>query len=260
MKNTVIVIPCYNEAARMDQSKILCFLKNSPAVSILFVDDGSTDRTAAVIGTLKNGHPSQVRVITFPKNAGKAEAVRQGILKAADMDVSYVGFWDADLSTPLEAVNDFVALMEARAVDSVIGARVKLLGRNIDRKMIRHYLGRLFATLASMILKLPVYDTQCGAKLFRNTSDIKQLFSLPFRVNWSFDIEIIARLRLITEFKKGPGAKTAIIEHPLEEWVHKGGSKVKASGFFKAPWELLTLFSILHLPVLSDHYRKDLEI
>jgi glycosyltransferase involved in cell wall biosynthesis len=258
MNHTVIVIPCYNEAARLDQSKILPFLQNHPEIFLLFVDDGSTDQTGRLLHTLKNEHPAQIGILILSQNQGKAEAVRQGILKALEMKGAYVGFFDADLSTPLKAIADFKALLDRYPVDAVIGARVKLLGRAIDRKKSRHYLGRIFATLASMILELPVYDTQCGAKIFRNSPDLKAMFSIPFRVAWSFDIEILARFKIVAAYRKGPGAQTAIIEHPLDEWIHKDGSKVKALDFFWAPLELLTLFSILHLPWVSHRYRKRL--
>ena len=110
-----------------------------------------------------------------------------------------VGFFDADLSTPLGAVDDFLAVFRDAA-----GRRVRpRVSRDADgprRQTARprgHYLGRVFATAVSHALDLPVYDTQCGAKMLRVTPDTATLFAAPFRSPWIFDVELIARyLRL----------------------------------------------------------------
>src|SRR5437762_2862299 len=78
-------------------------------------------------------------------------------------------------------------------VSFVFVDRVKLLGRNIQRSLIRHYCGRVFATVASLALGVDVYDTQCGAKIFRATPEMRQIFATPFRSQWIFDVEILSR-------------------------------------------------------------------
>jgi dolichyl-phosphate beta-glucosyltransferase len=99
-----------------------------------------------------------------------------------------------------------------------------MLRRTIERKGYRHYVGRVFATLFSVILDYPVYDTQCGAKLFRVTENIRSVFADPFLTRWLFDVEILARLADIC----GAGARLdgLVREEPLAFWRHVEGSKI----------------------------------
>src|SRR4029077_432705 len=121
-------------------------------------------------------------LLRAPHNQGKAAAVRQGVNYAMEQGAEYVGFWDADLATPLNAIQQFTAVFAARPdVDLVFGARVNLLGRHVHRKASRHYLGRVFATVVSAALRLPIYDTQCGAKIFRVTPATRVLWADPFQ-------------------------------------------------------------------------------
>ena len=104
-------------------------------------------------------------------------------------------YWDADLSTPLRAIQDFVDVLDRNpACDVLLGSRVKLIGRATTRRAIRHYPGRVFATAVSLTLRLPVYDTQCSAKLFRATPEIIGLFAEPLVSRWTFDVELLVRL------------------------------------------------------------------
>lgn len=124
----------------------------------------------------------------------------------------------------------------------VFGSRVRLLGRNIRRQPRRHYLGRVFATAVSTALSLPIYDTQCGAKIFRVTPDLKKVFSSPFLSKWIFDVEIIARFTKLRS-EVGSAIEDQIYEFPLESWEDVAGSKLSAQDFLIAASDLLKIRS-----------------
>ena len=118
----------------------------------------------------------------------------------------------------------------------------RLLGYRIERKPLRHYLGRLFATCASCVLGLAIYDTQCGAKIFKNNSDLKKVFSTPFIVKWIFDVEILARFGVILQNKGIGSLENYALEYPLKEWTHIDGSKVKTLDFLLGAIELFKIY------------------
>jgi glycosyltransferase involved in cell wall biosynthesis len=239
-----IVVPCYNESERLAVTKFHEFVAEHPDVSFLFVNDGSRDATLRILQELHTLNPLQYDVLDLPQNQGKAEAVRQGMLRAFERNGRYVGYWDADLATPLAEVPRFIAALDANPErDICFGSRVRLLGRNIDRKAARHYLGRMFATVASYVLDLAVYDTQCGAKLFRVKDRTRALFATRFSVNWTFDVELIARIQAQTATAKQAGdAHERIYELPLNEWQDVAGSKVRPADFFKGLLETLRIY------------------
>lgn len=239
-----IAIPCYNEADRLQSEVFIEFVRQHHDVVFIFVDDGSTDNTAHLLDTIAKSEPNNCRVIRFDKNKGKGEAVRQGALSAIASGATYFGYWDADLATPLSAIPDFLQELERKSgLLVVMGSRVQLLGRRIVRKRYRHYLGRVFATFASMILKLPVYDTQCGAKLFLANESVALAFKEPFISRWVFDVEIIARLMSDNRVD----SNIAIYEYPLLEWCDVGGSKIQLRDFWNAFWDLGRIHSTYHI-------------
>jgi glycosyltransferase involved in cell wall biosynthesis len=239
LQKCCIIIPCFNEENRLPVAEIEAFLIQNGHIQLLGVNDGSSDRTLALLQTLEKNHPGHFAVYNMPANAGKAEAVRMGMLHAmAAYDVDYFGFWDADLSTPLTELNWFSEFSGGNLVhDIVMGSRISRLGSHINRKMMRHYLGRVFATFTSLILKLKVYDTQCGAKIFKKDI-VNDLFSEPFKSKWFFDVELLARyLKLYGHDKTYERA----LEVPLRCWVEVKGSKLKPTDFLKVPFELIKI-------------------
>ena len=239
----IIVIPCYNEATRLQVSKFKTFSCAKPAIRFLFVNDGSTDRTGLVLEGLHQEDHQHFAICHLAQNRGKAEAVRQGLLRAFAASPAYVGYWDADLATPLNTLGAFCELLNVRPdLEMVFGARVQMLGRVIERRALRHYLGRVFATVASLILGLHIYDTQCGAKLFRASPAMQALFQEPFATRWLVDIEILARLIQARRGTNLPQAEDIIYEFPLPEWRDVAGSKVKAWDFAKGLCGLATIY------------------
>src|SRR5687768_750502 len=101
MIGTVIVVPCYNEAARLDTERFAAFAAVQDQAMLLFVDDGSVDETARLLDTLAARVPGHISVLRLKPNGGKANAVRAGALQAVAEGALRVGYWDADLSTPL---------------------------------------------------------------------------------------------------------------------------------------------------------------
>ena len=224
--DTVLVVPCYNEADRLAPEAFLRGLDEEPRLRLRLVDDGSTDGTLAVLRRIQAAAPDRVRVTACAKNGGKAEAVRQGVLASLESSPALVGYWDADLATPLPEVSRFIARLDARPeVRVVLGSRVRLLGYQIRRKASRHIFGRGFATVVSTMLSLHVYDTQCGSKVFRATPELAAAFAKPFMSRWVFDVELLIRLMAGWE-RQGLEAAEVIEELPLLSWEDVAGSKV----------------------------------
>jgi dolichyl-phosphate beta-glucosyltransferase len=239
----IVTVPCFDEVLRFPTQAFSDFLERSKNVTLVFVDDGSTDDTPLILERLRQRHPRQVCTLRLSANVGKAEAVRRGMQAALRRQPVMVGYWDADLATPLDAIPRFVDVLQTRPkLDLVMGSRVALLGRDIRRSTLRHFMGRVFATAASLVLDLPVYDTQCGAKLFRVTPTFRKLISQPFLARWIFDVEILARMVLEAHSTSQGFVKPMIYEYPLEQWHDVHGSRLKLLDFVIAGIDLAAIY------------------
>ena len=228
MPRLILVVPCYNEEQRLDLGAFRAYT----GAEFLFVNDGSNDGTLRVLESLRDSDPKRFDVLNLERNSGKAEAVRRGIVAALERGAEITGFWDADLATPLSELPAFMEIFATRPeIAMVFGARVRLLGREISRQASRHYLGRFGATLISQTLGLAVYDTQCGAKLFRGSDALRQVFTRPFLSRWIFDVEILARF---IEMQGRDAVAREVYEFPVKVWRDVKGSKVKSTDFARA--------------------------
>jgi glycosyltransferase involved in cell wall biosynthesis len=241
-REVIVVVPHYNEAARLRIDDFRDYAARNPRTGFLIVDDGSTDGTGDLIRDALSSGDLGLRLHSLPENQGKAEAVRVGMRRALEADPLMVGYWDADLATPLGELDGMLRVLDDRHdLDAVLGSRVRLLGHDVRRSPWRHYLGRVFATVASLILELPVYDTQCGAKLFRTGPVLRSALAEPFQSRWIFDVELLARLHAA----RGASIVERLVEYPLREWRDVAGSKLGPMHMARAGVELVGIRSSL---------------
>ena len=232
-----IIIPCYNESMRLPVNKYLDFLKLNKKVKIIFVNDGSTDKTKNLVNKLFNKFPEQIKILSYEKNKGKGNAVRDGFLYAVRQNMNgNLAYLDADLSTSLEECK----LLSKKINDKikfVFGSRIRKSNNVIKRKFHRFVIGRSIATIISSILGVSVYDTQCGCKII-DQKLVNKSFGEVFSSRWLFDVEIF--LRLINLYGKDKFIEISK-EVPLKSWVDTEDSRVK---FIHAPRIILDLLII----------------
>lgn len=213
MKDKVLlIIPCFNEEIRLQLEP---FQNSSSDFFYIFANDGSTDNTIDILNKIKDNQ----RFFVFDSNTnlGKANIIQAAYSHfSSSLDLnsfSWIGYWDADLATPLNEVHKMILANDGR-FNSIWGSRIYKLGSHIRRNKLRHYLGRVFATLASVVVGIKSYDSQCGAKLF-SPHLARTAFATPFKTRWIFDIEVLLRI-----------GQENVLEHPLENWHDIEGSKV----------------------------------
>lgn len=230
-----LVIPFYNEEKRIDKDSYINFAVQNKDVLLVLVNDGSTDKTKDFLGSICNLATTNSELINLEKNVGKGNAIRAGLYKAVDLEIPFIGFMDADLSTPFDELLRLLRYIQKTDELAVFGSRLKKLGSDIKRSLFRHLTGRIIATIIDSRFKIGCYDTQCSAKIFRLDS-LKPVVTESFYTRWFFDIELILRIRnKFEQFK--------IQEIPLNKWEHKAGSKITIFSTLRVIREIFILFT-----------------
>jgi dolichyl-phosphate beta-glucosyltransferase len=183
-----VIIPAYNEERRLPETleRIAAYVRMSGReTEILVVDDGSTDRTAAVTESFRSKLPA-LRVISNGVNRGKGYSVRHGMLEARGR---LVLFTDADLSAPIEEADKLFAALETH--DVAIGSRALDRGLiSVHQSSFREFAGIIFNTVVRVCLRLPFVDTQCGFKAFRR-EPCRIIFEQQRIERFGFDPELL---------------------------------------------------------------------
>jgi glycosyltransferase involved in cell wall biosynthesis len=220
---THLTIPHYNDTERLE-SFLEALQRGLPErFSILVSDDGSTpherERLAALIQAVQqkqSGGPVFLDPLFTPRNTGKGGAILRGWDHAGDADL--LAFADADGAVSASEIlraESFFRSPDASTADALFASRVKMLGRTVERSLKRHLSGRVFATLVSIVGRVPAYDTQCGLKILRRSA-FEKIRPHQQTIGFAFDVELCLLLR-----KFG----CHIIEFPVD-WSDIPGSKV----------------------------------
>ncbi|MFJ9027491.1 dolichyl-phosphate beta-glucosyltransferase [Streptomyces sp. NPDC102274] len=229
-----VVIPAYNEEGRLRPTldAVRAHLRADPdrwgTWELIVVDDGSTDRTAAVAAEAAAGEP-RVRVLTGGGNHGKGHALRQGVLASNGRRVLLT---DADLATPIDELDRLDKQLTADGGDgAAIGSRAHPDARiEIRQLALREWLGRLGNRLIRLVAVDGIADTQCGFKLF-DGERARAAFADSRLDGWAIDVEILRFFR-----RSG----WPVTEVPVR-WAHQPGSKVKPLDYGRVLLELVRL-------------------
>lgn len=253
-RSLTIVLPAYNEEARLGPAldELFGYLRRRgelgregvpgsarlpDVVSVLVVDDGSTDGTAALVrarpeaaervGTGDGARPL-LSLLTVP-HGGKGAAVRAGML-AAESEV--VVFADADMATPPDQLVPLVDALET--ADVALGSRIQPDGSDMraSQPRWRQLIGKAFHLLASLWVVGPVQDTQCGFKGFRREA-AHDVFARQAITSIVFDVELIHLVRR-------RGYRFVVV--PIR-WADRRGSRMQPGPLLalRVAWDLFRI-------------------
>ena len=218
-----IAIPCFNDCSRLSLylPSLCAAVADLPVdLQLVVVNDGSqpAEKVAldALVEPLRDKFPFLLSTLHLEKNQGKGGAILVG-WDAATTDRQILGFLDADGAIPAGEVRRLLLQLSADAdrEKALFASRVKLRGRTLERKRMRHLSGRVFATMVGILIDPDVYDSQCGFKLIPSSA-YKVMRNLLTERGFAFDVELLAALNHF---------QCPVEEVPID-WFDIPGSKV----------------------------------
>jgi len=233
-----VVIPAFNEESRLGEtlSILVRYLRQQPwSWDIRVVDDGSSDRTAAVAQSASNDEPRIV--VQREPHRGKGGAVKAGILAASG---GYRFICDADLSM---AIGELARFLPPLAVpfDIAIGSREGAGARRVGEPIYRHLVGRMFNYTVQRLVLPGIEDSQCGFKMF-TAAAAASIFPRTTVDGWAFDVEVLAIAR---------ARGLSIVEVPIE-WHYRRESRLSLA---RDGWSMLNELLRIRSRARRGEYR-----
>lgn len=233
-----LVIPVYNEEARLnfDYFKEISDLSG---IFILFVNDGSTDRSGELIECFVESI-TNCSYVSLSQNLGKAEALRCGFLElSVKPDIKYLGFLDSDAAFSVDDIIRISSLINSGHYNSRASniwwwsSRKKNSNNQINRRLLRHLIGRLLSKIVQIGFDSLPYDTQSGFKLFQVTPALISILEYPMKTKWFIDMELLMRIKKVRD------TTLEIKEFELSKWDDISGSKISLKSVFLIIRELV---------------------
>lgn len=182
-----IIIPAYNEAARLPDSlaQVAEFVAAQDyETEVVIVDNNSADATPEIAAAFAETHPYAC-VLHEPRQ-GKGAAVKAGMMAGQG---EYLFICDADFSMPVAEIAKFMP-PALDGYDVAIASRELPGAQRIGEPEYRHLMGRVFNFIVRTLAIRGVQDTQCGFKVFRR--DVaRRVFPLQTLDGWAFDVEVL---------------------------------------------------------------------
>ncbi len=209
-----VVIPCYNEELRLPRTieQVERFLDGKrKEYELILVDDGSADGTRRVMDDAARRNP-RIKIQALPHNRGKGRALAVGVEAARGDEILVT---DADLSTPIEELDDLQAALDAGAGVAIASRALRASRVEVSQPLYRVLMGKGFNLIVQAVLLPGIWDTQCGFKLFR--ADVAhRVFAHLTTDGFGYDPEVLYRAR-----KQG----VKIVEVPVV-WRNSAPTKV----------------------------------
>ena len=228
-KDFLLVIPAFEESGRLPPflEALAAALAGQPFQSeIRIVDDGSCaaerERLVRAVQPLREKFDGILDPLFLHGNSGKGAAILAGWRHRPD--ARWLAFADADGAVSPAEISRVFGMIFARGAEAacVFGSRVKMLGRVIERSTMRHFIGRIFASMVGNLIDPRVYDAQCGFKIISRRA-FAAIDPLLVETGFAFDVELMCALldsgfrieEVPVDWSDVPGSKVSLVRDTL---------------------------------------------